>query len=252
MCRGRRPRRPLHFGAMVCYAAKSLRSVLGARLWSAMLIPHSSFERRFPLHIVSHGTLPPFLPLYFAVLCNFTIIFGCFNVKNHLSRSIPLQTLFSLSKQWKFTKSESVIIKSENKFLCYRILTFLRHYILPFITLLAFSVTASEIIVLFFAKPIDVYYMLCYNSFIRSIRCEYMGTLWKYMLSLYRRKCLKHHKILYGIKLIKSLQITRWWQIKRWKLQNPPKISLKLTKCPRKIPCQKSLWEILLLQFSII
>ena len=66
---------------------------------SSFLTPHSSFERRFPLHIVSHGTLPPFLPLYFAVLCNFTIIFGCFNVKNHLSRSISLQTLFSLSKQ---------------------------------------------------------------------------------------------------------------------------------------------------------
>ena len=194
----------------------------------------------------------PFLPLYFAVLCNFTIIFGCFNVKNPLSCSIPLQTLFSLSKQWKFTKSDSVIIKLENKFPCYRILTFLRHYILPFITLLAFSVTASEIIVLFFAKPIDVYYMLCYNNFIRSIRCECMGVLRKYLLSLYRCKCLKYHKILYDVKLIKSLQITRRWQIKRRKLQNPPKISLKLTKCPRKIPCKNSLWEILLLQFSII
>ena len=135
------------------------------------------------------------------------------------------------------------------KFPCYRILTFLRHYILPFITLLAFSATASEIIVLFFAKPIDVYYMLCYNNFIRSIRCECMGVLRKYLLSLYRCKCLKYHKILYDVKLIKSLQITRRWQIKRWKLQNPPKISLKLTKCPRKIPCKNSLWEILLLQF---
>lgn len=104
----------------------------------------------------------------------------------------------------------------------------------------------------FFAKPIDVYYMLCYNNFIRSIRCECMGVLRKYLLSLYRRKCLKYHKILYDVKLIKSLQITRWGQIKRRKLQNPPKISLKLTKCPRKIPCKNSLWEILLLQFSII
>ena len=95
------------------------------------------------------------------------------------------------------------------KFPCYRILTFLRHYILPFITLLAFSVTTSEIIVLFFAKPIDVYYMLCYNNFIRSIRCECMGALRKYLLSLYRRKCLKYHKILCSVKLIKSLQITR-------------------------------------------
>ena len=180
MCRGRRPRRPLHFGAMVCYAAKSLRSLWGcfaeldsisgaglcfdfcfvieehlvfffflsvplgrlapiealpqtplgalpldptsplapglslrfisryARCWghdfgqlchSSFLTPHSSFERRFPLHIVSLPLQLPFLPLYFAVLCNFTIIFGCFNVKNQLSRSIPLQTLFSLSKQ---------------------------------------------------------------------------------------------------------------------------------------------------------
>ena len=66
---------------------------------SSFLTPHSSFERRFPLHIVSLPLQLPFLPLYFAVLCNFTIIFGCFNVKNQLSRSIPLQTLFSLSKQ---------------------------------------------------------------------------------------------------------------------------------------------------------
>ena len=66
---------------------------------SSLLTPHSSFERRFPLHIVSLPLQLPFLPLYFAVLCNFTIIFGCFNVKNQLSRSIPLQTLFSLSKQ---------------------------------------------------------------------------------------------------------------------------------------------------------
>ena len=108
-----------------------------------------------------------------------------------------------------YLSNENVIIKLENKFPCYRILTFLRHYILPFITLLAFSVTASEIIVLFFAKPIDVYYMLCYNNFIRSIRCECMGVSRKYLLSLYRCKCLKYHKILYDVKLIKSLQITR-------------------------------------------
>lgn len=95
---------PLHFGAMVCYAAKSLRSLRGllylfSYAHSSFLTPHSSFERRFPLHIVSLPLQLPFLPLYFAVLCNFTIIFGCFNVKNQLSRSIPLQTLFSLSKQ---------------------------------------------------------------------------------------------------------------------------------------------------------
>ena len=66
---------------------------------SSFLTPHFSFECRFPLHIVSRGLLLPFLPLYFAVLCNFTIIFGCFNVKNPLSCSILLQTLFSLSKQ---------------------------------------------------------------------------------------------------------------------------------------------------------
>ena len=53
----------------------------------------------FLLHIVFLPLQLPFLPLYFAVLCNFTIIFGCFNVKNPLSCSIPLQTLFSLSKQ---------------------------------------------------------------------------------------------------------------------------------------------------------
>ena len=184
-----------------------------------------AWSAAFLLHIVFLPLQLPFLPLYFAVLCNFTIIFGCFNVKNPLSRSIPLQSLFSLSKQWKFTKSDSVIIKLENKFPCYRILTFLRHYILPFITLLAFSVIASEIIVLFFAKPIDVYSMLCYNNFIRSIRCECVGVSRKYLLSLYRCKCLKYHKILYDVKLIKSLQITRRWQIKRWKLQTPPKIS---------------------------
>ena len=86
------------FGIVYC-VAKSLRSLRWLLYLFSYVIPHSSFERRFPLHIVSRGLLLPFLPLYFAVLCNFTIIFGCFNVKNHLSCSIPLQTLFSLSKQ---------------------------------------------------------------------------------------------------------------------------------------------------------
>ena len=57
-------------------------------LWSAMLIPHSSLMPPFSLHIVSPPSRQPFSPHYFAVLCNFTIIFVGFAPKIPSATSI--------------------------------------------------------------------------------------------------------------------------------------------------------------------
>ncbi|WP_418820398.1 hypothetical protein, partial [Ruminococcus sp.] len=81
-----------------CLPEVGCAATVGTALGRQVTVAHRGASA-FLLHIVFLPLQLPFLPLYFAVLCNFTIIFGCFNVKNPLSCSIPLQILFSLSKQ---------------------------------------------------------------------------------------------------------------------------------------------------------